>query len=239
MKRNVTLGSRPHAIAEEHWIPLSDLMTGLMMLFLLLAISYMLRVQAEAHRAQDIAVYYDKMRVDLYRDLENEFHNDLPRWNATIDQQSLTVSFHEPEVLFQTGSAEVRPRFKNILADFFPRYVAILMKDKYRNSIEEVRIEGYTSTLWHPGSTVDEAYFGNMELSQARTRNTLGYVLDLSPVEDCKTWLMEHVTANGLSFSHLVRKNGVEDQFASQRVDFQVRTDADERIKQIRELGSQ
>ncbi len=209
------------------------------MLFLLLAISYMLRVQAEAHQAQEIAVHYDQMRADLYRELEKEFRSDLPRWNATIDEQSLTISFHEPEVLFQTGSAQVRPRFKGILTDFFPRYVAILMKDKYRSSIEEIRIEGYTSTLWRSGSSVDEAYFGNMELSQARTRNTLGYVLGLSSLTDSKAWLMEHVTANGLSFSHLVLRNGVEDQFASQRVDFRVRTNADARIKQIRELVSE
>jgi outer membrane protein OmpA-like peptidoglycan-associated protein len=122
------------------------------------------------------------------------------------------------------------------LADFFPRYVVILMKDKYRDSIEEIRIEGYTSTVWRSGSSRDEAYFGNMDLSQARTRNTLGYVLGLPTIVDSKTWLMERVTANGLSFSHLIRKDGVEDQAASQRVDFRVRTNADQKIKQIREL---
>lgn len=224
--------------AEEHWIPLSDLMTGLMMFFLLLAISYMLRVEADAHQAQQIAIYYDQMRTDLYRDLETEFHDDLPRWKATIDQESLTISFHEPDVLFKTGSDEVRPQFKAILADFFPRYIAILTNAKYHDSIQEVRIEGYTSSLWHAGSSLDEAYFGNMDLSQARTRNTLEYVLTLSSLTDQQPWLMEHVTANGLSFSHLVRKNGVEDQFASQRVDFRVITNADDKIKQIGEVAS-
>ncbi len=30
---------------EDHWVPLSDLMTGLMMIFLLVAIVYMLQVK--------------------------------------------------------------------------------------------------------------------------------------------------------------------------------------------------
>jgi hypothetical protein len=37
---------------DDHWIPLSDLMTGLMMIFLLIAISYMIkgRGRLESHK---------------------------------------------------------------------------------------------------------------------------------------------------------------------------------------------
>jgi hypothetical protein len=42
----------PHASGspvarEEHWIPLSDLMTGLMMMFMLVAIIFMVQVDEE------------------------------------------------------------------------------------------------------------------------------------------------------------------------------------------------
>ena len=40
--------------SEEHWIPLSDLMTGLMMVFMLIAVVFMIQVQAEAKKAEEL-----------------------------------------------------------------------------------------------------------------------------------------------------------------------------------------
>jgi len=41
--------------SEAHWIPLSDLMTGLMVMFLLIAVCYMIRVEADAGRIKTVA----------------------------------------------------------------------------------------------------------------------------------------------------------------------------------------
>ncbi|MHB8423494.1 MAG: hypothetical protein ACYDAM_12165, partial [Leptospirales bacterium] len=108
------------------------------------------------------------------------------------------------------------------------RYIAILFSDKYKNSIREIRIEGHTSSVWNDISSSDDAYFKNMELSQARTRSTLQYVLTLPTVQNKKDWLRQLLTANGLSSSKLIYdKNGKEDSLISQRVEFRVRTDAE------------
>ncbi len=221
---------------EDHWIPLSDLMTGLMMFFMLLAVSFMLKVEADSQKVKQIAVLYDQLRTDLYRDLEKEFRADLPKWGAELDKD-LTIRFKEPDVLFDIGSANIKPRFKSILDDFFPRYVAILTSDKYKNSIEEIRIEGHTSSIWgtqfSPVSP-DEAYFRNMELSQSRTRAALLYVLNLPAVQTQKSWLRKFLTANGLSSSKLIlNPEGTENYARSQRVEFRVRTDAESRIANI------
>jgi outer membrane protein OmpA-like peptidoglycan-associated protein len=218
---------------EEHWIPLSDLMTGLMFLFLIIALAYMAQAKIEENRAKTIAVTYDRVRQQLYQDLDREFHDDLIKWGANLDEKTLSIRFKEPEVLFEVGSDRLRPKFTNILNDFFPRYVHILTEPKYVNAIGEVRIEGYTSTIWHPGASTTEAYIGNMELSQSRTRSVLNYVLAVPSLEADRPWLMEHVTANGLSFSHLIKVDGREDQQQSQRVEFRVRTDADEQLRRI------
>ena len=76
-------------------------------------------------------------------------------------------------MLFSSGSAELQPKFKEILNDFFPRYVAILSNEKYVNDIEEIRIEGHTSSEWRVEVPAEQAYFNNMELSQNRTRKVL------------------------------------------------------------------
>ena len=223
---------------DSHWIPLSDLMTGLMVMFLLIAITYMMRVEADADRIKEVAIAYSAIKDDLYDDLQAEFKNDLPKWKAQLIKDDLSIRFMEPEVLFAQGSSELKPEFRAILLDFFPRYVRILTSPKYRSSISEVRIEGHTSSDWTSGTTPDDAYFRNMELSQARTRSALTFALNLPEVESERPWLKQYLTANGLSSSRpVLASNGTEDAARSRRVEFRVRTDAETRIAKILEVS--
>lgn len=220
-------------VKEEHWIPLADLMTGLMMMFMLIAIIFMVKVESDAKKVKDIALIYDEMRAQLYQDLHSEFEKNLPEWGAELDHD-LTLRFKEPDVLFDTGKDRLKLRFTQILDDFFPRYVHILSADKYKNAIEEIRIEGHTSSVWNGGSSVNDAYFANMGLSQSRTRTTLQFVLSLPKVQEQEGWLKAHLTANGLSSSKLIyHPDGTENKEGSQRVEFRVRTNADARISEI------
>jgi outer membrane protein OmpA-like peptidoglycan-associated protein len=224
---------------EAHWIPLSDLMTGLMVMFLLIAVMYMNRIEVERNKIREVAITYSELRDGLYEDLEKEFRSDLPKWKAELIKTDLSLRFTEPEVLFSTGSSELKPQFKMILADFFPRYVSILSSSKYRKSISEIRIEGHTSSAWTGAVTDEDAYYFNMDLSQARTRSALQYVLELTPVSGEKSWLKQLLTANGLSSSHLaVRTDGAEDAERSRRVEFRVRTDAETRIAKILDIAN-
>jgi outer membrane protein OmpA-like peptidoglycan-associated protein len=226
------------AVGEEsHWIPLTDLMTGLMVIFLLIAVSYMMQVEADAARIKNVAVAYSEIKDALFEDLHKEFQSDLSRWKAQLLKSDLTIRFSEPEVLFAPGSSELKPEFQAILQDFFPRYVRILTSKKYRDAISEVRIEGHTSSVWNGSASPDQAYFLNMELSQARTRSTLAYVLSLPADQDEVVWLRRYVTANGLSSSRLiVDSHGVEDVARSRRVEFRIRTDAETRLARILEV---
>src|SRR6185503_10258025 len=78
---------------EAHWIPLSDLMTGLMMMFLLIAVAYMVQIEAQSKRMKEVAVLYDVLSTQLYNDLYTEFKPDLDRWGAQISKEKLTVQF--------------------------------------------------------------------------------------------------------------------------------------------------
>jgi outer membrane protein OmpA-like peptidoglycan-associated protein len=228
-------------------------MTGLMMVFMLIAIVFMIQVQAEAKKTEElkvraeeqaakmrqIAVIYSDLREKLYNDLQAEFRNDLPKWSAELDHD-LSIRFKEPEVLFASGKAELSNRFKDILSDFFPRYLRILSGPTYRQSIEEVRIEGHTSSDWIVATTPDNAYMLNMALSQERTRSVLQYVLFMPRSSDLQNWLIAHLTANGLSSSKLrFNSNGMENHEASRRVEFRVRTNADARLTEVLEAAHQ
>jgi outer membrane protein OmpA-like peptidoglycan-associated protein len=233
MQLDKLLKTKGNHVSEEHWIPLADLMSGLMMMFMLIAIIFMVKVENDAKKVKDIALIYDQMRAQLYQDLHSEFEKDLPRWGAELDHD-LALRFKEPNVLFATGDDKLKPRFTLILNDFFPRYVHILSAEKYRNAIEEIRIEGHTSSVWNGGSSKNDAYFANMALSQSRTRSTLQHVLTLPQVQSQQEWLKTHLTANGLSSSKLLYlADGAENKEGSQRVEFRLRTNADARISEI------
>jgi len=167
--------------------------------------------------------------------LYKEFEPNLEEWKAEIDKQTISVRFLSPDVLFEVGSSNIRLRYMEILTDFFPRYLAIITKDKYKNDIEEVRIEGHTSSEWRENVTGDLAYFNNMELSQDRTRSVLTYSYNLPEVLQHRVWLRDVLTANGLSSSKLIFTGGNEDKNLSRRVEFRVRTKAEQRIAEILE----
>jgi len=221
-----------HIEQEEHWVSVSDLMAGLMMVFLLVAIVFMVNAEIERNKIRDVAVLYDRLRTQLYQDLLSEFEPDLEQWGAQINAD-LSIRFGRPELIFDKGENELKQGFMQILDDFFPRYLSIIASDKYREDIAEVRIEGHTSSGWLSQSD-DDAYILNMGLSQERTRSTLDYLLLLPDVQNEKDWLKEHMTANGLSSSKpVLLDDGEEDRERSRRVEFRLRTDAESRIATI------
>ena len=202
---------------EEHWVSISDVMAGLMVIFLFIAISYMLNVRL---KADEIIVYrneveklldaYKNLQAALYKELRAEFEGSPTKktqfrtvWRGHLDLETLSIRFKKP---FTQGDATVPSAFKNVLRDFFPRYVAILTKPEYRDGVAEIRIEGHTSSEWFSQVTDDESYINNMELSQNRARNVLNYVLQMihPKVSQNREWLKKKLTANGLSSSQLV-----------------------------------
>ena len=160
-----------------------------------------------------------------------EFKEDLVKWNATIDS-SLTIRFQEPDVLFETNQFELKNAFKVILKDFFPRYIKVISKPKFKDNIEEIRIEGHTDNVGN--------YYHNMELSQNRTRSVLTYVLDNTELNpQTKQWVKDNLTANGLSFSKPIADNGTEEgRYRNRRVEFRIRTNAEKQIDEILRYSS-
>ncbi|MFA5216234.1 flagellar motor protein MotB [Sulfuricurvum sp.] len=232
------LPQKKHYHKEDYWISLSDMMTSLMMLFLLISIIYMIKVQDSVKVPQ----IYKETTQGLNHALNKEFDKDLNKWGAVIDKD-LTVRFQQPDILFATGSSALTPRFKEILDDFFTRYMKIMMSKQFINNIEEIRIEGHTSSMWEGESDKEKAYFKNMSLSQERTRATLEYIMTSQKInlsQNQKKWLMKHFSAIGFSSGHPLNSKGIyktdaesEDYQLSQRVEFRVRTNIEDKVAKI------
>lgn len=219
----------------SHWIPLADLMTGLMMVFLLISISFIVTSNKNINSVEQKLEAYNNLKLELHNELEKEFSDDLIRWGGRLESKTLIISFTDPNILFKAGESQVSSYFKEILNNFIPRYIKILNNSKYRKTISELRIEGHTSSEWYDQTSMQHlAYIRNMELSQDRTRNVLTYILTSTPTtETSKAWIREHTTATGLSSSRIIKSNGVENKSKSRRVEFRILTNSDSLIHEI------
>lgn len=240
---------------EDEWISVSDLMSGLMVIFLFIAISYLRPAVEQRNRAtsaleevaeerdkadferskvRQIVVAFQEAEERLAARLDEAFRSDLPRWGAEFDRPALTIRFRAPDVLFEVGQARLRPAFRDVLNDFLPRYATVL--SEFKEGIEEVRIEGHTSAEWTGSTNLTEAYARNMALSQERTRTVLEHWLALPGTTERTEWLRHTATANGLASSRPIRRaDGSEDKERSRRVEFRVATRARERILRVLE----
>ena len=288
--------------SAEEWMAISDLMSGLMLIFLLIAISFMYQVQKdkekvvlekqyleeiikenEAYKDKDKEkiilekkdlekiieenkVYQNKIVIEkqhlekvlkenkLYKSkleqiskkfasvesslneafLEEFSQEELEKWNVEILKDN-TIRFKSPDILFKKGKSDLSMVFNYVLEDFFPRYIKVLTNKKFINHIEEIRIEGHTSSHWN--SSKRDSYKKNLKLSQERARNVLNFVINRSEVISKFNWLTSVFRANGLSSSQLIYDDkGQEDIDASRRVEFRVMTKSREALRKLEQL---
>lgn len=213
---------------EDIWVSVSDIMSGLMIIFLFIAVVYMMSIK-------NVAKEYAQTKQDIYSALRTEFAKDLKKWNAKIDPEKLSIQFNSPEVLFDRGRKELKPEFKEILLSFFPRFINVLADPNFKDSISEIRIEGHTSKEGRLGDNEQSAFIYNMRLSQDRTQEVMVYLLENSEkFKSNLSWVRKNLTATGFSSSRTVAsENNSEDVFRSRRVEFSIKTKSEEKILEI------
>ena len=228
---------------KEHnseWLSISDMMSGLMLIFMFISMSYMLQVESDKDKMKEIAIAYNKDKKELNRDLNKIFEKDLKRWNAEITKDNI-VRFNAPEVLFATGKSNLSSEFQTILNQFFPKYITLLTSDKYKDTLDEIRVEGHTSNKWESVTSTAMIYLKNMKLSQQRANEVLSYCYELnsSEIVDKQSWLEKKFRANGMSSAKMIHKeSGQEDDEKSKRVEFTVKMKTEDKIYQILEASN-
>ena len=236
--------------ASNYDLSISDLMAALCCIFVLVTIS----IVASLKEKNNLADKYQELQQEIYLDLSEEMGSDLKKWGATIDPETLTIRFSSDDG-FDARSAELKPGYKKVLQEFFPKLIQILEQDKFKNEIEEIRIEGFTAPdradPYGEGSEHD--YVSGVKLSQERTQNVLLYCLEHTdysqekdPVlkEKEKDWIRKHIVSNGYSLSKplgtdgkLLEENGLIDKAATRRVEFRIKTNSDKIVQQFQKIN--
>lgn len=221
MKQPVTKEENPFSLS------IGDLMAAVLFVVILLLAAAMLKLNEKQQKIDEVAEAYVNTNDSIVYALERHFGDNLVDWGAEIDPEKLSIRFTKKS-MFDQDKSDIKPEFKTILDAFFPEYLKLLTY--YRDNIEEIRIEGHTSS--------EGDYFHNMNLSQDRSRKVLDYCYNLVSPEE-QDWMREKATANGLSYSHLIFDEwGMEDVDRSRRVEFRVVTKSKERLEEIMRISN-
>ena len=230
---------------ESFWIPYADLMTVLMVIFLFISLAYMGLIENKQKEKDEIFKEYKQTKKTIYKELDSTFKMNFKVWNVSIDSNDLSIKFNNPQVLFAQGSDIVNSDFQKILTIFFPKYLNVVLKEKYRDKISEIRIEGHTDTK--PTGETNDAYIDNIILSQKRSMQVLKFIRQLTTFnnldEKKKLQLQYWLTANGLSYGRTLddknkltyfSKNKINENY-SRRVEFRIVTTSEKLVDEILE----
>ena len=145
------LGKRNSDNDSAIWLSNSDLMAGLMIIFLFIAVGFIREKAPEIVGQQKYIMNYlsslDIQERKIIDALENEFTEDEKKnWNLEIIHEEQLIRFNAPDVMFNLNDDELTNRYKKIINTFFPRYIRTL--SGFGSIIKEIRIEGHTSSEW-------------------------------------------------------------------------------------------
>lgn len=235
------LGKRNSDNDSAIWLSNSDLMAGLMIIFLFIAVGFIREKAPEIVGQQKYIMNYlsslDIQERKIIDALENEFTEDEKKnWNLEIIHEEQLIRFNAPDVMFNLNDDELTNRYKKIINTFFPRYIRTL--SGFGSIIKEIRIEGHTSSEWE-GVSNETAYYKNMILSQKRTISVLNQafnsILKTGTTRENRKWAFKKVSASGMSSRNLVLLgDGKEDANKSRRVEFRYILLNDEKINFIK-----
>jgi flagellar motor protein MotB len=219
--------ARPRHKIDENYIAFSDIMTCLMIIFLFIAISYIMEVFSSTF-----------VKDKMYNTISEEMIEDLDSVNAKLGKD-LSIRFFSNsnsgrDTLFRTGDNRMTDEFRKRLDLVWPKYQKIITKDSFLNYIGEIRIEGHTDTMPPKNSSLSSYEF-NLNLSSLRAQDVLNYIRGMPcyvSLDSAKRKRLDFLmTANGMSYSRILNdsselvylsENKRIDPEKSRRVEFRI-----------------
>lgn len=148
---------------ESNWISIADMMTALMIIFMFIAINYIVQI-----------IEYKYVEEEIYNSLQSEFNEEIKNEDIELGPDG-TIRFRTDSFnLFETNKYYLTEYFETELRDFIPRYWSILNDEKYLDFIKEIRIEGHSDT--QPPKNGEDSYTYNLKLSSKRANAVLSFL---------------------------------------------------------------
>lgn len=233
--------------APSYWECYSDMLSGLLMVFILfltlMVYSFqtaheekqraLVDIETELQQAQSALTAKQAqinrllgIKADIIEALRQEFEDEAI--GVEVDPQTGAIRF-QGGVFFEIDDTEISDNGKEHLQLFIPKYMGIILSPLFRPHVAQIIVEGHTDKT---GS-----YLYNLDLSQRRAYAVVRYVLSPEfPDFPEKSLVHTVLTANGRSWSQPLEINGAINWDSSRRVEFQFRLRDEELIRQVQEL---
>lgn len=156
----------------HYYISISDLMTSLLFIFILILAYVMLsfvqkqeQLNSEVTKLEKNIEYRNKLLTDLkIKLLKQNIYLEIDKENGNMRLKS--------DLLFQSGSAEISPEGKRQIGEIAKILVQKMKDEKYLKAIDTIFIEGHTDNIPLKVSNVCRSSWSNKELSAQRAINT-------------------------------------------------------------------
>lgn len=130
-------------------------------------------------------------------------------------------------VLFDSGSYELKEESKNELKKAFVEYIGTLVNSpKIKPHLDKIIIEGHTDS--------DGGYLYNLELSQKRAFAVMNFLLSLDFAKEQN--IQPLLIASGRAYLDAIMVNGVEDKEASRRIEIKFRLKNQDAMEEIEKV---
>ena|ERR1700722_6147324 len=170
---------------------LTDLMTSLMVIFILLLLVFVHRTAGK-----DAAVT-DVLLKRLRHDLTPQGFNERSIRRDPRDRNAILVIVPDRLMNFETGKSTLQPAGELFLKTYIPEFAEVLCSDQFRSSVESIVVEGHTDTQRYVGSA-EESQNKNLRLSQDRSMEVVKNALaDLAGREAERGCFLEKLSASG------------------------------------------
>lgn len=171
---------------------LTDLMTSLMVIFILLLLVFVHRTAGKD------PVMTDALLKKLRHDMTPQGFNDKTIRPDPRDRNAILVIVPDRLMNFETGKSTLRPEGEQFLKKNIPEFAEVLCSDQFRSSIESIVVEGHTDTHPYIGRSAEESENLNLKLSQDRSMEVVKNALaDLSGMEAKRGCFLEKLSASG------------------------------------------
>jgi len=171
---------------------MTDLMTSLMVIFILLLLVFVHRTAGKDAAVTDVLLKRLRYEMQPQGFNENTIRPD-PR-----DRNAILVIVPDRLMNFEAGKSTLRPEGEQFLKGYIPHLAEVLCADQFRSSIESIVVEGHTDTQPYVGHTVEESESLNLKLSQDRSMVVVENALaDLSSMEVKRGCFLEKLSASG------------------------------------------
>lgn len=193
---------KKHSEETSYWITFSDLMSSLLIVFLLVSVFMLLDYKKEAESAEAIANELKESRTqlekftaindDIIKKIKEEFGDAV----YIDDTGTLTL---QSDLLFDMGKSSLKPEGKEFIRTTMPRYFEILLGDvEIKENIATIFIEGYTDDQ-------GDYQFG-LDLSHDRALSVYTFIYNDPAFASYKDDLKDYITLTGRSETGYVER---------------------------------